>query len=278
MVATARAFARKELDRKRELRFLETIQLANGTFKTTGFGRLDDVNRIVSDCWKDLGASPHAILDVAVSSGITSKEWIEQLLEEGFDADLTATDLTLIAHLAMLAPGLDVLLDRSGNVLQYSLAGIALPERRRWFEYMSGAIFVKKLADRLIRRKGAAAVVASARQQVMLVNPDARKHPRIAFVEDDLFSSAAASLAGRFDAIRAANILNFAYFSHDEIRRALANLKMRLSGPGAFLIVVRTREDGRNDGTMFRLKEDGQFEPVARIGEGSEIERLVIAS
>lgn len=277
MVATARTFARRELDPTQELRFLEKIQLANGTFKTTSFGRLDDLNQIISSCWKQLGASPRAILDVAVSSGITSKEWIDHLVEEGFDVHLTATDLTLVGRLAVLAPGLEVLLDRSGNVLQYSLFGLALPERRRWFEYLSGAAVAKKIADRLIAIKGSKALVESCRQKVMLVNAGALNHPRITFIEDDLFAPAGASSGPRFDAIRAANILNFGYFGRDEINRAVANLKQRLSGPGAFLIIVRTLADGSNHGSMFRLNSDDEFEVVQRIGNGSEIEELVLS-
>lgn len=278
MVATARAFARRELGPKQELRFLEKIRLANGTFKTTAFGRLDDLNQMVSTCWKQLGASPRAILDVAVSSGITSKEWIDQLLGEGFDVHLTATDLTLSAHLVALGPGLEVLLDGSGNVLQYSLLGLALPERRHWFEYLSGAGIVKRIADQLIRAKGRKTLIESSLEEVMLVNAGALNHPRITFVEDDIFArSAPDSVAGRFDALRAANILNFVYFGRDEIICAISNLRQRLSGPGAFLIVVRTQADGTNHGSMFRLNADKKFEVVLRIGNGSEIEELVLS-
>ena len=81
----------------------------------------------------------------------------------------------------------------------------------------------------------------------------------------------------RFDVIRAANILNRCYFNRDQLRCAVANLKERLSGPGSRLIVNRTlTEDGSNHATMFRLTEARHFDAEVRLGQGSEIEDVVL--
>ncbi len=48
--------------------------------------------------------------------------------------------------------------------------------------------------------------------------------------------------AGRFDLVRAANILNKSYFSTAQIRSAVSNIRSYLSGAGSLLIVTgRTR-------------------------------------
>jgi hypothetical protein len=49
-------------------------------------------------------------------------------------------------------------------------------------------------------------------------------------------------------------------------------------GAGSFLIVNRTYPDGNNHGTIFQLSEANKFEVVARMGDGSEIEDIVLSA
>jgi hypothetical protein len=74
--------------------------------------------------------------------------------------------------------------------------------------------------------------------------------------------------------VRAANILNRAYFSDTQLRQMLANLKRSLTA-GGVLMVCRTGEGNRTAGTLFRLTDEGEFSVVERLNEGSELEDLV---
>jgi hypothetical protein len=278
MVPTARQFVTKPLSEAEERRFFETIQLANGTFKTTAFKRLDDLNRMVGDRWRKMGASPHQILDVGASSGITSVEWVEHLASEGFDVSLTATDLVFDGHLVALSPGLDILLDNSGHVLQYVFLGTATSGFPGWMLKAGFARIVRSIADAIVRLRGRDALLARSKQKIVLAHGRARNHPRIVLLEDDLFAAPRPGMAGRYDAIRAANILNLGYFGTAELARAITSLKARLSGAGASLIVVRTLEDGSNHGSLFPIDKSGRFVLIDRIGSGSEIEALVLGN
>jgi hypothetical protein len=56
----------------------------------------------------------------------------------------------------------------------------------------------------------------------------------------------------------------------------LHNLRSRLA-PGGVLAVCRTTEEGRNDATLFRLRDDRTLEELARLNGGSEITPLALS-
>ncbi len=80
---------------------------------------------------------------------------------------------------------------------------------------------------------------------------------------------------GRFDFIRAANILNLSYFPAARIREAISNIRSYCRGPGALMLVARSR-GSHHDGTLFELEPEGTFAVRARVGNGSEVEALVL--
>jgi hypothetical protein len=99
----------------------------------------------------------------------------------------------------------------------------------------------------------------------------ARREPRIALCEHDLGTRQPA-WSGRFDVVRAANILNLDYFAP----ATLAAMSATLAGyvaEGGWFVVCRTHPDGANHATLFR-REAGRLRAEARIGRGSEIEAL----
>src|SRR5690349_15214439 len=115
MAVSARSLLdpRVTLTAAQERDFFQSIRLPNGVFKTTTDRRLDDVNAHLIDALKSAGAAPREVLDVAVSSGISSVELIEALAAGGFDTALTATDLSLSGNLVALSRNHYVLIDSS---------------------------------------------------------------------------------------------------------------------------------------------------------------------
>ncbi|MEO8386753.1 MAG: hypothetical protein ABI583_15995, partial [Betaproteobacteria bacterium] len=111
-----------------------------------------------------------------------------------------------------------------------------------------------------------------SKRQVTLVSRDLEVSGRLKIYEANLFELGA--LARKFDMVRAANILNFAYFSEVQLKAILEQLSLCLQ-VGSFLVVVRSREDrSQNDGTVFVKSANGTLEVVERFGNGSEIEPL----
>ena len=79
----------------------------------------------------------------------------------------------------------------------------------------------------------------------------------------------------QFDVIRAANVLNLAYFDVPTIVRIVRNLMAKLRD-GGFLFVARTDTDQSNHGTLFVQARAGTVKVVDRLGRGSEIERHIV--
>ncbi len=281
------AGAKAQLDERqleeRENLFFHSIRLRNGTYKSTQHRRLDDLNAFV------LGFLPQQrpleIMDVAVSSGVSTAEWLLALERAGVECRMLAGDAVVDAFLISLGPHLRALADRTGHLLQLDVRGKAIrlpPPRRRDRIRYAPFILLMKAATRLFELGGPARSRASEPRQrrlgatcrpLTLVSPSLSRLPRLRAVEDDILVNT--SYTRRFHVLRAANILNLAYFDAATLRRMLVNLRARLL-PGGLLIVCRTNAAGVNNATVFTLGKDGRFQATARLNEGSEITDLVL--
>lgn len=263
--------------------FFRRLRLPDGVTKRTHRGRLADLDALVSEHLPR--GRRLEVMDVAVSSGVTTLDWAARLRRAGFEVRLVAGDLTPAAWLLSLGKRIEVLVDGSGRPIQYDLFGRAVPSAA------PGPLAVLPWLGRLLTRLALAwdgdlrRSLAAGREvrglrplrsrRVALVVPELSADPAVALVEDDLLASSADPFAGRFDAVRAANLLNRGYFDDDTLRRMLARLAARLKSDG-LLAVCRTEEDGTNHATIFR-HSGGGLEPLARLGRGSEVEELADA-
>jgi len=241
----------------REREFFSAIRLPNGSFKTTSSHRLDDFNEVI------LSTLPSdrrlLVKDVAVSSGVTTLEWAEQLRGAGIAHAMTATDLSLDAVLVSLPGEVRVLLDPREFVLQVDLAGYAirpdqLVRRDKALYTLPVALATHvarwKLAQRRRGKPGNARARSINCQRLKLVTPRLLHEPGIELLEEDLLRPR--ECAKRWDVIRAANVLNPAYFDEGELRRILGGLSASLAQRG-LLGICRTDTDGSDHGSVMRL-------------------------
>jgi hypothetical protein len=254
-----------------ETSFFLGLKLRNGTFKTTRDRRMDDLNALVTSLL------PHGrtleILDTAVSSGITTLEWYEHLRSAGVPFHLSAGDLYCKAELRSWGRHFHLLADETGFVLQYETAGLAWrpwTSRIDWLLLYAVALHTTRLLFRFLQWRQAPRC-----HPLRLFSPRLLAVPDIELFEDDIFA-VNDGFAQRFDVVRAANILNVVYFSKERLELAISRLAGRLKS-GGLLIVNRTDFDDVNHGTVFRLTPARTFAVEARIGEGSEIEELVLS-
>lgn len=280
MAMPATAFFSRPADQlvpKDEADFFTSLRPSYGTPKQTNDDRLADVNRRMIAHLQRRRAQIATVLDVGVSSGITTVELQCALEEAGFKPDVTGTDLVLNGYIVSPFPGCRVLLDGRGETLQFELFGTAINAWRRRLDYLDGMFAVRSL---LHKHCGARAKAMFSRgetaQHVRLVSPRALQRPNLRIVEDDALVPNP-KFHARFDLIRAANIMNLRYFDARRLSAIARNLKSYLAGPGSSLLVVRTLGDRDNHGTLFELQRDGRLEPVERFGDGSDVEALVRA-
>jgi hypothetical protein len=225
--------------------------LPNGTFKTTERHRLDDLNEFSLPFIRAFGR-PVKIMDVAVSSGSTTIEWRRQLEESGVSCEITATDKTPCAYELTMLPGITAFVDENRVPLHFSVFGRGVSPRVRGI-YAPAKFLLRKM-------------LKANRQPLvnkLSFSADLQIH------EEDLLLPNRPEWMGAFDVVRAANILNLAYFSEKQLRSILLTLQQRLT-PAGLLIVSRTREnDGKNEAAIFR-----GLSPIATLNGGSEITGL----
>lgn len=264
-------------DEEREDLFFHSIECRNGTRKTTRHHRLDDLNALVQGFLPS--QRPLEIMDVAVSSGVSTAEWLVALEEAGVECRMLAGDAVVEAFLISFGR-LRALADKTGHLMQLDVGGRAVrlppPRRRDRVRYLpfitamkaaTGLFGLGTAGEQTQRRFGVTC------RPLTLLSPSLSQFPHLRAVEDDILLNK--SYSRRFHVLRAANILNLVYFDQPTLERMLLNLRARLL-PGGLLIVCRTNEAGVNNASLFTLKEDGRFMATARLNAGSEIADLVL--
>lgn len=258
-----------------EAHFFSSIKLSNQTFKRTDVGRFADLDRELLGVISKSGCGVTSVLDVAVSSGVTTVELLRALRGAGFAPELTATDLFLDACIVPLGPGCRALVDAEGFPLQYELFGVAVRPWRRRLDFLNGLVAFRWLANRVCGRRARAALRdGRGVRPVRLISPTLLRDAQVRVVRDDVLTPNP-SLVAKHDFVRAANILNRNYFDERQLRSAVDNLKSYLKGPGALLLIVRTLGQKEHHGTLFQLAADGRARVLHRFGRGSEVEQLV---
>jgi hypothetical protein len=275
----------RELEEREDL-FFHSIELRNGTRKTTRHRRLDDLNDLVQKLLPP--QRPLEIMDVAVSSGVSTAEWLIDLERAGIRCQMLAGDAVVNAFLISLGPNLRALTDRTGHLMQLDIKGEAVrmppPRRRDRVRYFPHRLLMRAATRLFDLRNADQQQPASARGPVQrrlgatcrpltLMSPSLNRLPQLQAVEDDILVNR--DYRRRFHVLRAANILNLAYFDNTTLRRMLCNLRARLL-PGGLLVVCRTNDAEVNNASVFTLQSDGRFCITARLNEGSEIEDLVV--
>lgn len=265
-----------------EERFFGLLRQRNGVFKTTWAHRFDAINAAVNRLLPP--DRPLHLMDVAISSGVSTLEWARSLQDAGIAHRLVAGDLGVRAFLVSIGSAVEILVDRTGYPLHVDLLGhgFANTAPRTWQKPAAAALrlaaagFVRAQPDLRRYLQGSVARfeprMGIACEPITLVSPRLLQSATIEVVEDDLLVEDP-TLRQRFHALRAANILNVTYFDEPALTRMLVNLRSRLR-PGGLLIVCRTHEDRSNHGEIFRLEGDGLIS-IERFGQGSEIGPLV---
>jgi len=275
MTFTARQFflvERQRADPAAESRFFSSLKMRNGTFKLTHPSRFAALDAEIGSKIAERAADLQQVLDVGVSTGLTTIELADFLRAAGASAEVTGTDLFVQAHLMEIAPGLRVLSDGEGWPLQYDVAGRPIRAWVRRLDYVT-LMAAPRLLARAALHTRLQRMIAQGRSIPVRMETRGLAERNIQLVENDIFVPTP-RFVGRFDFIRAANILNLNYFPATRIRDAVANIRTYCR-PGALMLIARSK-GSHHDGTLFELGPDGTFAVRARAGRGSEIEALVL--
>lgn len=253
-----------------ECEFYRGIQTSNGTRKMTEPRRVAPMDDLFFTTLARLGTVPRTVMDIGVSSGITTAEWLRGFRNRGIDVTMVATDLVMSVYIYDLGKHLKALTERNGHLLQLEVFGTGIRTYTRWRDYfLAGFLWRKSLCafarSRLSRsmRKG----------PYYLVSPLLRNDRSVRLIDDDILAQNSSEWVASADVIRVANVIQRIYFTEDEIKRAVENLRERCRGEGSLVVVCRNR-GSRLDGSILRMTNLREFALEARLGQGSEVERF----
>ena len=256
--------------------FCTTLILRNGVSKMTTAHRMDDLLPIIVSYCGKLGQNPLRVLDVACSAGVSTVELHNALVAAGLHAQTFGTDLLMYANYVVDPRGVGVLLDHDGCFLQIDIGPWASSWqwRRRDIVFRPRLSFVARrlIASDLNRFRAAldrpAAGYGVSRVPLLASLTDGI--PDVHFQEENLLDPI---IPGQFSLIRAANILNRAYFDDAGIKRMGRALSVRLAING-LLLVARTEPSNINVGTLFIRQHNG-LKVLQQINGGSEAEDIL---
>ncbi len=269
---------------KRENRFFNQINISGTLYKTTYYHRLDDLNVATDNHLpKDYELK---IMDVAVSSGITTVEWVQHLESSGFKFHMTGGDIAMDVSMISFVNSINILIGQYGKVFQFDLFGWPLPNspmriRGKIFKTLNillNILIQTKLIKNRRKKNGGREFHSNILFQVTplkLISNKTRNVKNLVLIEDDIQNDDP-DYHSKFDVIRAANILNKQFFDDNALRKMVDNLRKKLK-PGGILIVCRTLADEKNHATIFKLTDKNHFQAIETLGQGSEIADLVVS-
>lgn len=268
----------EQLTPRMEEDFFTSLMTRNKTYKTTFHDRFADINLHLLEYLLHHGSPAPRVLDVGVSSGISTVELYDDLRQGGLEVEILATDILVDAFLVRVFPECHALVDPGGFPLRLDLPHVTMKPWVTRDDYYNGFFILRKFVNtlfthrvhRILRNPGDARI-----SEVKLVTPRVLAKAGITVCADDI-SRYNSAFEGRFDFIRVANVLNKGYFSPALLSTMIANIGRYLRKPYGSLFVVRTHEDRTNHGTLFRKGDNQHFEVVHRFGSGSEVEDLVL--
>ena len=251
--------------------FFRNVRLSNGTHKTTAPGRLTDLDDVICRHFQQ-SESVH-LLDVGISSGVTTLELLDCLESNGIRPSGVGVDICVRALFGSFL-GMDVLYDSEGKVLQVATPFFARGRPHRSMKSLPSRML--GLGMHLLEAGFVRRWVAKGRRScpLDLVSPRLLRRPGFKVVEHDVGQPMPA-WDGSFDLARAANVLNLDYFAPAQIIGMVRNLILWLK-PGGVLAICRTNGEGGNNGTLYRKRPGtARLEHLSRLGGGYELDGLI---
>lgn len=213
------------------------------------------------------GLERPVVHDIAVSTGITSRELFEALAGAGLPPELHISDKYWLYYC-------------SGR----RLVRVFGADRRFLYAYCFGLLadpglprkyFLSRLLFRLLEPLTS---FPDAPRRLVLFDAETRRwlqEGKLCQLDYDVFET---RLPGRFDFVRCMNLLNLnSWFTREQIRTALANLKASMR-EGAVLLVGRTDDRTGVNAAGFYRRNGDRLVLLEAVNGGSELHGLLEAA
>jgi hypothetical protein len=237
------------------------------THKLTRPNRLRETTQALGEHLAGSGGDSVDFLDVGASDGITSLDTLQMLRAQ----------LKLPVRMYLLDPFVRLLRYRAGSIVEYrtpnqspvmvrigpiglqlSSLGTSRDPLSRWLGGWYSRLTTLRQGMRLD-------------ETISLINPLVATEPAISVLEWDVLCHNP-GLTERFDVARASNVLNYSYFSPEQIDEAVSHLYSYLR-PHGLLLISRSLSSGMTEvdnGSIWR-KDGDRFVHLRSFGSGAEV-------
>jgi len=257
-------FVEKKVDCENQFENIYAKLKVGTTYKTTAKNRMDKLNEVSENVLSNnLNATDKLkICDFGISSGDTTLDLIYALNEKNFSFEIIGFDKNIEA--TMITLGKFIFLFSSDNRLlfvEYNKYAV----KKKIVKFFS--IFEKTLFKFLNYSK------YTEKKKIDLLSNDLRNSNNFKFEEQDIFKIN--EYLSQFDFIRVSNLLNFSYFSDEQINLACKNI-FKILKNGGILLVNRT--SGTEENGSFFIKDEKEFKLIQDFGKGSETKNIVLST
>ncbi len=258
---------KKNVNAKMMKKIFSLLRVDN-TFMTTSHNRMFDVNILLKKYIKKYFSKKIEICDFAVSSGQSTLELLSDINKEkinniyGFDKKI---------YIKIYQVGKFIFLYSASNEL------LMVEKDKQCLRYRYFLLFkkVEKILPLLFNRMYLLDLINVKYKKSKLLVPNLDKINKIKFFEQDIFNIEK-KYFNFFDVVRVSNLLNFSYFSENELRKAILNLK-KISRENSIVLINRTPNNKKKNTASFFRKKNGKFELIEDVNGGSEIKELMLS-
>lgn len=258
---------KKNVNAKMMKKIFSLLRVDN-TFMTTSHNRMFDVNILLKKYIKKYFSKKIEVCDFAVSSGQSTLELLSDINKEkinniyGFDKKI---------YIKIYQVGKFIFLYSASNEL------LMVEKDKQCLRYRYFLLFkkVEKILPLLFNRMYLLDLINVKYKKSKLLVPNLDKINKIKFFEQDIFNIEK-KYFNFFDVVRVSNLLNFSYFSENELRKAILNLK-KISRENSIVLINRTPNNKKKNTASFFRKKNGKFELIEDVNGGSEIKELMLS-
>jgi hypothetical protein len=211
--------------------------------------------------------SDNIIHDVAISSGITTLELFNQLVDRHINFKLIVSEK--YSHFFFTGKYFCRVYDAQGNLVEGYIWGLLAKDLSWKFGFSKLLFLVMRLTKDTGIAKKQCIPIFDKRLQALI------QHGKIEQIEYDVFNG---GLKDRFSYVRCMNLLNLCYFDERQLQKAIRLLMTSLKENGILQIGRTEVETGENYGknyvTFFR-KENDRLIVIHEVNGGSEVKGIL---
>lgn len=251
----------KKKNNKRMMKKIYSFLRVDSTFMTTSHNRMFDVNKVLKKYINKYFSKKIEICDFAISSGQSTYELYKTLNKHkiknvyGFDKKIYIKIFKI--QKLILVYGL------KNDLLMVEFNKYCL--RYRYFFLFKK---VEKILFNLLY------FFNIKYKSLKLLIPSLNGIKKFKFFEQDIFN-VDKKYFNFFDVVRVSNLLNYAYFSEEKLKKAVLNIK-KISKENSIILINRTPNGKFHNNGSFFIKKKGKFILLEDVNEGSEIKELML--